>query len=483
MTGGNATEGGKGPSGGNAITNSTGEAVTGGKATEGGEGPSGGKAAEGGEGPSGGKAAEGGESPSGGNVPTGDSLTGGDSTKGGEGPNGGQNPTGGEGPNEGQNPTGGEGPNGGQNPSGGEGSNGGQNPTGGDGPNGGQNPSGGEGSNGGQNPTGGDGPNGGQNPSGGEGSTGGENPTGDTSNGEAGDSGGNTKTPSLLNIFLNSTTEENGIWGTISQTLKDAKTYATSFVKPVLEGAAATYAGFKFEKLESGNYKVRGKSSLKNPVLNHFYNNYKKYKIDGKERYMPAGKSNQKPFKVSSFFDSKKLAQTKKDILGTTWKNLKSGLNDGYNVFSKKFWAKSNLSKLNGPLSIAATLFGNVDKHGANAFKSSKFYADVTVDLAIGAGTTVASSVISSAVTGAMAGSVVPGVGTIVGAGVGLAVGLGSAWFMNGTSTGRKAKEWISNKVSEGYSFAADLVSKGASKLADKAQGLFNGAKKLFGFG
>lgn len=301
--------------------------------------------------------------------------------------------------------------------------------------------------------------------------------TGGTSSGEQQDA------PSILNFLVNSTKNENGLFGIISQGLKDAKTFGTSFIKPVLEGSTAVYAGFKFEKLKSGNYKVHGKSSINNRFFNHFYDNFKKYKINGKERYMPASKSNQRSFKVSSFFDSKKLALTKKDALSTLWKNTKSSLNDGYNVFSKKFWVKSNFAKLNGPLSITATLFGNVDKHGSNAFKSSKFYADMTVDLAIGAGTTAVSSVLSSAVTGAMAGSVVPGIGTIVGAGIGLGVGFLSAWFINGTSKGRRAKEWVSNKISEGYSWAADKVRKGASWVADKAQGLFDGAKKLFGFG
>ena len=389
--------------------------------------------------------------------------------------------------------SGGEGASGGQGVNGGKASEGGTGLTGGDAVNGGDGTSTGDSITGGDPAKGGGGPAGGQGPTGGEGPSGGQNPSGDTitsgsttSNNESSSSsssGAKTENKSFWNILFNSTNNENTAWGSISQALKDGKTYVTTLVKPVLEGATATYAGFEFEKLGKGKYKVLGKSSLKNPILNHFYDNYKKYKIDGKDRYMKTGNSYEKAFKINNFFDTKKLTESRKDILGFAWKNLKSSMNDGYNLFSKKYWAKSNLAKLNGPISIAANLFGNVDKHGDKAWKTSKFYADFTVDLAIGAGTTALSSLLTSAATGAVAGSVVPGVGTIIGAGAGLLAGIVSAWFFNGTNTGQGAKEWASNKLSAAYSWSVRKWRKASSWVGEKAQGLFKGAKKMFGFG
>lgn len=102
---------------------------------------------------------------------------------------------------------------------------------------------------------------------------------------------------------------------------------------------------------------------------------------------------------------------------------------------------------------------------------SSNFAADLTVDVAVGAGTTALSAALSSAAAGAVAGSVVPGLGTAVGAVVGLGAGLLSTYLINGTEPGRRAKKWVSEKLSQGY-----------SKVADGAKGLFNGAKKIIWF-
>ena len=162
--------------------------------------------------------------------------------------------------------------------------------------------------------------------------------------------------------------------------IKDTKTWGLGVLKPVLEGGSAAYAGFNFKENKAGNYKVVGKSKLNNPFFNHFYNNYKKYKIGDKSRYMPAGKSTQKPHKVTSFFESKKLLQSKSGTLQATWKNLKSSLNDSYNVISKKFWAKSNITKLSGPIGIASNIAKNFFvKEGST---SSKF-AGFTLDLGL----------------------------------------------------------------------------------------------------
>ncbi|MEO4054202.1 hypothetical protein AAFN87_12235 [Solibacillus sp. CAU 1738] len=450
ITGGNAIEGGNALNGGNGPGDGT--AINGGNISTGGEGPNGGNVSTGGEGPNGGNVSTGGGGPNGGNVSTG-----------GEGPNGGNVSTGGEGPNGGNVSTGGEGPNGGNGSTGGEGPNGGNVSTGGEGPNGGNVSTGGEG------------------PNGSNSSTGGEDPNGSNSSTGGRTSGEETisNIPSTMNIIFNSTDTSRGPLGVISGILKDGKRFITSFGKNFSEGMAATYAGFRFDELKSGKYKVQGNASLKNPIMNYFYDNYKKYKIDNKSAYMPAGKTNPKQYKIDSFFESKKFTQfgSAKDFLGSTWKSVKSGLNDGFNIFSKSFRSKSNVLKLNGPVSIATSAFNSVYDYGWGTksdlgFSSSNFHADLTVDLAIGAGTTVLSSIASSITAGAVAGSVVPGLGTVAGAVAGLLVGIGTSYLIHGTNRGRNIKKWASDGLSKIY-----------SKGAEKVKGFLSGTKKLFGFG
>ena len=93
--------------------------------------------------------------------------------------------------------------------------------------------------------------------------------------------------------------------------------------------------------------------------------------------------------------------------------------------------------------------------------------------------TTAASSIASSMATGAVAGSVAPGVGTMIGAFAGLSTGLLIAFGVEKTPIGRRVKNWASNTLSTAYSG----IGKGVSKITNFGKGLFNGTKKLFGFG
>ncbi|QCR31541.1 hypothetical protein [Lysinibacillus sp. SGAir0095] len=423
VTGG-AMTGGEGPSGG--------QAVNGGNATQGGEGPTGGNAVNGGDGTS-----------------PGDSLTGGNPAQGGDGLTGGNPAQGGDGPTGGEGLTGGDPTQGGEGPTGGEGLTGGDPTQGGEGPTGGNNPTGGDPAQGGEGPSGGNSPEG---------------------NGTSGN---------LLDTMIPTADTTRGPLGVIAGALQDGNRFITSFGKNLVEGLTATYAGYKFTELASGNYRVVSNRTVQNPVLNYFYDSFKKYDLGGRQAYMPVGGANPRPHKIDSFFTSKNLSNwsTPSSFIKTTWSSLKTGLNESFNIFSKKFYAPSNMMKLNGPVNIIASAFNSVYDYGwgeksSQGILSSNFAADLTVDLAVGAGTTALSSVLSSAVGGAVAGSAFPGVGTAVGAVVGLGVGLVSTYLINGTEPGRKAKQWVSDKLSRGY-----------RKVAEGAKGLFNGAKKLFGFG
>ncbi len=434
----------------------------------GGEGPSGGQGLTGGTGPSGGQGLTGGTGPSGGQ-----GLTGG------TGPSGGQGLTGGEGPNGGQGLTGGTGPNGGQGLTGGTGPNGGEGQTGGTGPNGGQGLTGGTGPNGGQGSAGGTGPNGGEGQTGGTGANGGQGSTGGTGNdGEhtVGDS-----SPSLLNTLFKSTDTSGGLWGMAGGLLKDLNTWGTSFIKPLLEGGAAAYAGFNFQEYSSGKFKPVGKANISNKFFNYFYNNYRYYDFHGDRKHMRPGADAQDPAKVKAFFDSKNLAQTKKDFFKATWNNLKSTLNENYNVASKSFRSLSNLANLNGPIGIVGDLVTNFSKKSWNGkiLTTSDKLANFTLDLGIGALTTAASSIAASMATGAVAGSVAPGVGTIIGAVAGFTTGILITLGIDKTPAGRRAKDWVSGKLSSGYSY----IGKGAKNIWNNGKGLWKSTIKRFGFG
>ncbi|WP_404427581.1 hypothetical protein LG296_04930 [Ureibacillus chungkukjangi] len=392
---------------------------------------------------------------------------------------GGEGPSGGEAVNGGNATEGGEGTTCGEAVNGGEGSTSGDSITGGDPTKGGEGPTSGNVGSGGDPAKGGEGPTGGNAGSGGDPAEGGEGPSGGNAT-DGGDAGNGGTTTGSNSIDAGSSAEvDRGIAGDIHAIVKNTRRYITSFGKTFMEGATAAYAGFDFQQLKSGNYKVVGKSSIKNPVFNYFYDNYKKYSLDGRDAYMPAGKSNPKPYRVTTFLDSKKFTNfsSVSSALSSSWSSVKSSLNDGFNVFSKKFWSLSNTMKLNGPVNLISSAFTSVYDYGwgnksNQGLLSSNFAADLTVDVAVGAGTTALSAALSSAAAGAVAGSVVPGLGTAVGAVVGLGAGLLSTYLINGTEPGRRAKKWVSEKLSQGY-----------SKVADGAKGLFNGAKKLFGFG
>ncbi|MCG7344229.1 hypothetical protein MHZ92_08795 [Sporosarcina sp. ACRSL] len=501
-TSGEAVNGGEGPNGGQA--GNSGDTLTGGEGPNSGEGAKGGEASTGGDGLSGGEGSTGGDGLSGGEGSAGgDGLSGGEGSTGGDGLSGGEGSTGsdglsgGEGSTGGDGPIGGEGSTGGDGPIGGEGSTGGDGPTGGEGSAGGDGSTGGEGSAGGDGPTGGDGTTGGEGPNGGTGPTGGDGsadgktgggPTIDSEQSHSGSSGSLDESdpfaggPSMLNALVKSTDGSRGILGHMVGVLRDVKTYWFGFGEKLLGPLAAYQANFNIVPDGKGNYKVMGQRYLKNSVLNHYFQKFKEYTVDGKTRKLNVRLGQDL---LDDYHASKKLPiegnQNK-----TKWQlakdAAKSSVDDAINVTSKGFWKPSNIAKLNGPLNVllssANSLIDYSDsKWSADPEKSKKGYlstdfaADITTDVAIGVGITAASSLVGSMAAGAVAGTLVPIpiLGTAVGAVVGLGVGLISTALLN-TKTGQAVKQFARDSVKAVYDGAVETV-----------KGIWNSGKKFFG--
>ncbi|WP_458415055.1 hypothetical protein ACNQFZ_09755 [Schinkia sp. CFF1] len=234
--------------------------------------------------------------------------------------------------------------------------------------------------------------------------------------------------------------------------LIDANNVLSILNKDVLGPTLAYFAGFKIEKMPGGKsgYKVSAKKfEYKNKLLNNIYQEYKSY-YDGKVKSLGVQTSRIKEKTLEIFRESKNLKP--KDM--------------GLSKYVKNA-ALSSLKKLGGPanvvLSTANSLFDFSEKgrYRDYGYKSTEFAADLSVELAIGVGTTAVSSVISSVVAGAAAGSVVPGLGTAAGAVAGLIFGLGANYFINGTRRGIE----ITNAVKKGVNKAYEGVKNGLKKL------------------
>ncbi|MFX3673028.1 MAG: hypothetical protein ACE3JQ_01090 [Paenisporosarcina sp.] len=407
----------------------------------------------------------------------GNPMTSGEAISGGQGPNGGQVGTGGTGPNGGQVGTGGTGPNGGQVGTGGTGSNGGQPGTGGAGPNGGQVGTGGTGPNGGQAGTGGTGPNGGNAGSGELGTSGGQ--TGGTTESEG---------PSNLNVLFKSTDDSRGSIVQSFNFLRDIKTYWFGFGDKIVGPLVALNAGFDIKKIESGrlqgNYAITGKDSVKNPILNKYFQNFKEYKINGDTKKLGNGARQVKPDKIDEFYKARKIAKpgmTNKTSWQLAREAAKTSVDDAINILKLK-----NIAKLNGVANVALSSVNSVYDYNWGDKKSigmgsTDFAADLTTDVAVGVGITALSTVAGSMAAGAVIGTAIPIpiAGTLVGAVVGLIVGGISTLVLN-TKLGKSVKTFVRDTIKAGYDGALE-VGKGISRGAVKAvKGIGEAGSKLF---
>ena len=418
---------------------------------------------------------------------------------GGTSPNGGQVGIGGTGPNGGQPGTGGTGPNEGQVGTGGSGLNGGQPGKGGTGPNGGQPGKGGTGSNGGQPGTGGTGPDGGQVGTGGSGPDGGNAGSSEsgTSGGQTG-AGGTTESegPSNLNVLFKSTDDSRGSIVQSINVLRDIKTYWFGFGDKIVGPFVALYAGFDIKKIESGrlqgNYAIKGKDSVKNPILNKYYQKFKEYKINGETKKLGNGARQVKPDKIDGFNASRKIAKpgsTNKTSWQLAKEAAKSSVDDAINIRSSNFLSKSNMLKLNGPVNVLLSSVNSLWDYSSFSkgekskigYLSTDFAADITTDVAVGVGITALSTVVGSMAAGAVVGTAIPVpiVGTLVGATVGLIVGAGANLLLN-TKIGRATKTFVRDSIKAGYDGTVE-VGKGIAKGAVKAaKGIGEAGSKFF---
>ncbi|MEL4027455.1 hypothetical protein NST89_02320 [Caldifermentibacillus hisashii] len=395
-------------------------------------------------------------------------VLGGTAIQGGQGPNGGTAINGGQGPN------GGTAINGGQGPNGGTAINGGQGPNGGTTISGGQGPNGGTAINGGQDPNGGAPTDGGQGLSGGNS---GKNGNGPSNGNEL--IGESSQEPSLINLLFKSTDTSRGIVGQIAGVLKDYKTNILGFADKIAQASAAGYAGFMFNEKGNGKYGVKGKNKLNNKVVNWFYERYKGYKHNGEETTFGPYSRHIGKERLDSFFKSKRI--------GHVWESVKGSVKESWNIFSKDAYKAKSLLKLNGPVNVLLNSSNHLIDYSKWGRKSNKGYAstdfaaDVTVDTAIGVGSTALGSLASSAIAGAVAGSTVPVVGTIVGAVAGLGTGFIVNYLINGTKTGRKIKTAVRDAVKVTY----DGIVSGAKKLGKRIKSgvssMFKKAGSLFG--
>ncbi|GIN88501.1 hypothetical protein J6TS2_48870 [Heyndrickxia sporothermodurans] len=294
--------------------------------------------------------------------------------------------------------------------------------------------------------------------------------------------GGNSS-PSIFSLLFKSSDSERGILGNILGGIRDYKTYILGFADKVAQAGAAGYAGFGFTDKGNSRYGVTGKNQLDNKIANWFYERYRGYKFNGEETAFGPQSRHIGSARQEAFFKSKRI--------GNIGNSVKGALNESWNIFSKDFYKAKNMVKLNGPVNVVLSSVNNLidySKWGSKSklgYASTDFAADLTVDTAIGVGSTALGALASSAAAGAIAGSTVPVVGTIVGAGVGLLVGGVTTYLINGTATGRRLKKYVRDGVKyvydgvvSGVKSASKVVTK---KVKDIGKGVSSAFKKLGG--
>ncbi len=271
--------------------------------------------------------------------------------------------------------------------------------------------------------------------------------------------------PSNMNVVFKSTDGERGILGQITGAIRDVKSYWFGFGDKVVGPLVAWNAGFDFKTIESGrlqgNIAITGKDSVKNPILNQYFQKFKEYKINGEPRKLGNGARQVSPDKIDAFNQSRKIAspgETGKSAFQLAKDAAKSSVDDAINIKTSSFWSLKNIAKLNGPvnviLSSANSLidYSGAGKNASTGYASTDFAADLTTDVAVGVGITALSSLAGSVAAGAVVGTAIPIpiVGTLVGAGVGLLVGVGASLLIN-TEWGRAAKKFVRDGVKSVY--------------------------------
>ncbi|HHY71973.1 MAG TPA: hypothetical protein GX497_01860, partial [Bacillus bacterium] len=301
---------------------------------------------------------------------------------------------------------------------------------------------------------------------------------------------GEETTTSLGKILFQTRDDSRGIFGHVKGVIVDAQNYLFSFLnKDVAGPVLAKIAGFDAKPMPNGKsgYAVTiEKNKYSNKLLNNIYQDYKRY-YDGETKSLGVQTKQIREKTFNTYFNSKNFRPKGMNPVKYWAKSMITAVNDAWNPFTKKiftkkglmdgtafnkgFWSGSNIAKLGGPLNVilssANSLFdySKVGKHRDYGYKSTEFAADLSVELAIGVGTTALGSVATSMAIGAAAGSVVPVAGTIAGAVAGLLVGLGSNYLINGTRRGIRIKNRVKKAVNAAFEIGVNAFYKGVEKL------------------
>ncbi|WP_226677670.1 MSCRAMM family adhesin SdrC [Rossellomorea aquimaris] len=278
--------------------------------------------------------------------------------------------------------------------------------------------------------------------------------------------------------------------------IKAAKRWGTDMLfaaDDIVQGLVAHKAGYKFVKDGTKNWKLKGDRKTGNKVTQWFLDRF------NDNDSINNGKKNFNNFRRNEFLDGKKLN-------GFT-SNLKKSIRDKWIPFykkteeiQKKGWMKpkyvSNwtfntkvlkpmqLIKGSAPVNFVLTTGQTLIDYTVGAkksmFNTSDFYADLSTDLTIGAGTTLVGSIVGSAATGAVGGSIVPGLGTAIGAVAGIGVGVGSYFFMQ-SRPGKALRRGIRSGYKKAYDFVGNSAKKIGSKVGELGDKLKSGLGGIFG--
>jgi hypothetical protein len=276
--------------------------------------------------------------------------------------------------------------------------------------------------------------------------------------------------------------------------IKGAKRWGTDMLfaaDDIVQGLVAHSAGYKFVQDGSKNWKLLGDRKLDNKVSQWF--------LDRFNKDINPGKRNFNNFKKNEFLDGKKL--------NGFISNLKKSVRDKWVPFykkteeiKKKGWMKPQYASkwtfnksvfkplqmikgsapVNFALTTGQTFIDYTVGSKKSMFNTSDFYADLSADLTIGAGTTLVGSIVGSAAAGAVGGSVVPGLGTAVGAVAGIGVGVGSYFFME-SRAGKALKRGIRKGYKKAYDFVGNTGKKIGNKVSELGDKLKSGLGGIFG--
>ncbi|WJV30306.1 hypothetical protein QTG56_04035 [Rossellomorea sp. AcN35-11] len=276
--------------------------------------------------------------------------------------------------------------------------------------------------------------------------------------------------------------------------IKGAKRWGTDMLfatDDIVQGLVAHSAGYKFVQDGKKNWKLQGDRKVDNKVSQWF--------LDRFNKDIHPGKRNFNHFNKNEFLDGKKLngfvSSLKKSVRDkwvpfykkTEEIKKKGWMKPQYAskwIFNKSVFKPLQMIKGSAPVNFALTTGQTFIDYTVGSkksmFNTSDFYADLSTDVTIGAGTTLVGSIVGSAAAGAVGGSIVPGLGTAVGAIAGIGVGIGSYFFMD-SKAGKALKRGIRKGYKKAYRFIGSTGKKIRNKVSELGDKLKSGLGGIFG--